>query len=97
MIEVDVDVETILAVATVIVAEGFNGYVLCLNAGGWMIDKQRKVRRVVLIKKDSQARVGSGCWSGHGANLCIQMTDRRRLTMIARKCQKNRDQSGQPG
>ena len=51
LIEVDVDVETILAVATVIVAEGFNGYVLCLNAGVWMIDKQRKVRRVVLIKR----------------------------------------------
>ena len=47
----EVDVETILAVATVIVAEGFNGYVLCLYAGGWMIDKQRKVRRVVLIKR----------------------------------------------
>lgn len=47
----EVDVEMILAVATVIVAEGFNGYVLCLYAGGWMIDKQRKVRRVVLIKR----------------------------------------------
>lgn len=47
----EVDIETILTVATVIVAEGFNGYVLCLYAGGWMIDKQRKVRRVVLIKR----------------------------------------------
>ena len=92
----EVDIETILTVATVIVAEGFNGYVLCLYAGGWMIDKQRKVRRVVLIERLS-GQGSSGCWSGHGANLCIQMTDRSRLTMIARKCQKHRDQSGQPG
>lgn len=92
----EVDVEMILAVATVIVAEGFNGYVLCLYAGGWMIDKQRKVRRVVLIERLS-GQGSSGCWSGHGANLCIQMTDRSRHSMIARKCQKHRDQSGQPG
>jgi hypothetical protein len=75
---VKVDVEEILAVATMIVVVGvvagrFNGNVVCLLGGGWMIDQQRNVRRVVLIKRLS----GQGrrrIRSGHGTNPFVQMT-----------------------
>jgi hypothetical protein len=68
---VEVDVEVILAVATMIgvvgvVEEGFNGDVVCLLGGGWMIDQQRNVRRVILIKRlpgQDRRRIRSG----HGA------------------------------
>jgi hypothetical protein len=65
---VKVDVEVILAVATIIgvVEEGFSGDVVCLLGGGWMIDQQRNVRRVILIKRlpgQDRRRIRSG----HGA------------------------------